>query len=142
MATSPVVPTPKINVIGLEILDYLATRLEMMVKELDFALLIVSHVNDDGKTRGSRYISKVADVRIDLSRDILSGSNITSMVISKNRFCGRTGYAGTYEFNPLTYTLNQQLSFAEAANDNLPILQGDGQEQTASSAEAPSAKAA
>ena len=101
-------------------LDYLSTRLEMMVKELDFALLIVSHVNDDGKTRGSRYIAKVADIRIDLFRDILSGSNTTSMVISKNRFSGRTGNAGVYQFNPLTYTLQQEQGFADVANDNQP----------------------
>jgi Autographiviridae DNA primase/helicase len=101
-------------------LDYLSTRLEMMVKELDFSLIIVSHVNDAGQTRGSRYISKVADIRIDLQRDVVGGSNITSMVISKNRFCGRTGPAGTYTFDPLSYTINQDEGFrdAEPANDN------------------------
>jgi len=40
----------------------------MMVKELDFALIVVSHVNDDGLTRGSRNISKIADIRLDLYR--------------------------------------------------------------------------
>jgi len=49
-------------------LDYLSTRLEMMVKELDFSLIVVSHVNDNGLTRGSRNISKIADIRIDLGR--------------------------------------------------------------------------
>ncbi len=96
-------------------LDYLSTRLEMMVKELDFSLIIVSHVNDEGRTRGSRYISKVADIRIDLFRDVVSGSNTTSMVISKNRFCGKTGPAGTYEFSPISYTIHQDEGFA---NDN------------------------
>ncbi len=51
-------------------LDYIATRLEMMVKELDFALVVVSHVNDFGQTRGSRYISRIADIRIDMTRDL------------------------------------------------------------------------
>src|SRR6185369_2710703 len=78
-------------------LDYLSTRLEMMVKELDFALILVSHVNDEGLTRGSRNISKICDVRINLHRDVLSNDPIirrtTNVVVGKNRFCGRTGPA-------------------------------------------------
>lgn len=100
-------------------LDYIATRLEMMVKELNFALLIVSHVNDLGQTRGSRYISKIADIRIDCVRDLLHPDdtirNSTYLSISKNRFSGRTGQAGRLLFDPLTYTLTE----VEAANDNL-----------------------
>lgn len=92
-------------------LDYLSTRLEMMVKELDFALIIVSHVNDFGQTRGSRYISKVADVRIDLRRDLLSVDpierNTTYLTVSKNRFSGRTGPAGAILFDPVTYTYRE-----------------------------------
>lgn len=90
------------------ILDYISTRLEMMVKELDFALIIVSHVNDMGQTRGSRYISKVADIRIDMDRDIASGSNIVNLKISKpSRFSGKSGPAGSYEFNPQTRQYTQ-----------------------------------
>ncbi len=92
-------------------LDYLSTRLEMMVKELDFALIVVSHVNDDGLTRGSRNISKIADIRIDLSRDIKSIDPVVrrtiNVMISKNRFCGRTGPAGQLIFDPATYTLSE-----------------------------------
>lgn len=83
-------------------LDYTSTRLEMMVKELDFALIFVSHVNDMGQTRGSRYISKVADIRIDLSRDLSTNSSIVDLKISKNRFSGRTGPAGSYTFDQYT----------------------------------------
>lgn len=97
-------------------LDYLSTRLEMMVKELDFALILVSHVNDEGLTRGSRNISKIADMRINLYRDITSDDPVkrltTDLLIGKNRYCGRTGYAGSLLFDPVTYTLS------EAANDN------------------------
>lgn len=107
-------------------LDYLSTQLEMMVKALDFALIIVSHVNDDGLTRGSRNISKVADMRIDLNRDIKSADPIvrrtTHLTISKNRFCGRTGPAGTLLFDPETYTLSEDLGYGllpeQASNDN------------------------
>ncbi len=107
-------------------LDYLSTRLEMMVKELDFALIIVSHVNDEGLTRGSRNISKVADIRVDLHRDIKSADPVirrtTHLTISKNRFSGRTGPAGTLLFDPATYTLSEDIGYgameATAVNDN------------------------
>jgi twinkle protein len=99
-------------------LDYLSTRLEMMVKELDFALLLVSHVNDHGDTRGSRYISKVCDIRVDLSRDVKGGSNVIDLVVSKNRFCGKTGPAGKIVFDPITYTLSEDMLDVQAANDN------------------------
>jgi len=93
-------------------LDYLSTRLEMMVKELDFALIIVSHVNDLGQTRGSRYISKIADIRIDLSRDVMADDpiqrNTTDMVVAKNRFSGRTGSAGSVLFDLNTFTYQPQ----------------------------------
>lgn len=93
-------------------LDYLSTRLEMMVKELNFALILVSHVNDQGQTRGSRYISKIADIRIDLFRDQLNPDplirNITAVSVSKNRFSGKTGPAGDIIFDPTTYTYQEE----------------------------------
>lgn len=97
-------------------LDHLATRLEMMVKELDFALILVSHVNDFGQTRGSRYIGKIADIRIDAVRNLTAvdpvSRNTTQLTVSKNRYSGRTGPAGSIIFDPLTFTM------AEADNDN------------------------
>ncbi len=104
-------------------LDYLSTRLEMMVKELDFALILVSHVNDDGFTRGSRNISKICDIRINLSRDVLSSDPIvrrtTNVVVGKNRFCGRTGPAGQLLFDPSTYTLKEDTGYdIQSARDS------------------------
>jgi twinkle protein len=97
-------------------LDYLATRLEMMVKELDFALLMVSHVNDFGQTRGSRYLTKVSDITINATRDTLAldpiARNTITLSIPYNRFCGITGPAGTYVFDQSTY------SYREANNDD------------------------
>ncbi len=97
-------------------LDYLTNRLEMMVKELDFSFIFSSHVNDNYQTRGSRNTSKVADIRIDLTRDLTNADNTirntTDISVSKNRFCGRTGPAGRLLFNPNTY------SYVEASNDN------------------------
>ena len=107
-------------------LDYLSTRLEMMVKELDFALILVSHVNDDGLTRGSRNISKICDIRINLHRDVLNNDPIirrtTNVVVGKNRFCGRTGPAGQLLFDPATYSLKEDMGYdIQSAQDNLKI---------------------
>lgn len=104
-------------------LDYLSTRLEMMVKELNFALILVSHVNDDGRTRGSRYISKIADIRIDARRELESPDpterNTTYLSVSKNRFSGRTGQACRVLFDPLTFLLK------EVTNDNWPVAESE-----------------
>lgn len=107
-------------------LDYFSTRLEMMVKELAFALLLVSHVNDFGQTRGSRYISKVADIRVDALRDVSNPDpiqrNKTYLTVSKNRFSGKTGPAGLLVFDPLTGTYTEDGSYGftypTAANDD------------------------
>lgn len=94
-------------------LDYLSTRLEMLVKELDFALIMVSHVNDLGQTRGSRYLTKVSDITIDASRDTLHADEkerrTIHLSIPYNRFCSATGFAGNLVFDPATYTLHEQL---------------------------------
>jgi twinkle protein len=94
-------------------LDYLITRLGMMVHELDFCLVLVSHVNDAGLTRGSRYISKMANLWLHLDRNITAESNstrnITTLTIRKNRFTGRTGPAGRLLFDPATFLLKEIL---------------------------------
>lgn len=99
-------------------LDYLSTRLAMMVEELDFTLFAISHVNDEGQTRGSRNIGKVADLRIDLSRELTATNpvtrNTTHMMCSKNRFAGKTGPAGDLFFNPDTYVLSEVQPEAES----------------------------
>jgi twinkle protein len=104
-------------------LDYISTRLEMMVKELDFGLIIVSHVNDEGKTRGSRYIGKIADIRIDCTRDTLSDDPVTrntlNLTISKNRFSGKTGAAGRLFFDLSTFTFSEIYDAEIQSNSSL-----------------------
>lgn len=108
-------------------LDFLSTRLEMMVKELDFALILVSHVNDSGQTRGSRYISKVADTRIDITRDLTHPDPVVkrtwSISLAYSRFSGQSGSAGKIVYDPDTYSFSEDAEFAFAkvgANDNGP----------------------
>lgn len=94
-------------------LDYLSTRLAMMTKELNFTLFLVSHVNDEGKTRGSRNISKVADLIVHLDRNLegatLDERNTTSVTIKGNRFAGKSGPAGFLWFDDRTYTVSEKV---------------------------------
>lgn len=80
-------------------LDRIATRLKLLAKELSFALIMISHINDEGKTRGSRYITKVANTVIHLSRDKMHPDEVernkTFFGVEKARLSGsKTGPAG------------------------------------------------
>lgn len=103
------------------LIEYLATKLEMLVKELDFALLFVSHVNDFGQTRNSHYLTKIADITIDARRDTLSVDpverNTIHLSIPFNRYCHCTGHAGDILFDPTTYCY-REVQALEASNDN------------------------
>lgn len=117
-------------------LEYLASRLEMMVKELNFSLIMVTHVNDVGQSRGSHYLTKVADITISASRDTLAADEkerrTIRLSVPYNRFCYHTGDAGSVVFDPSTYTLSEELGTWQTstssdprtsmtpANDNLP----------------------
>jgi twinkle protein len=100
-------------------LDYLSTRLEMMVKELDVALIMVSHVNDFGQTRGSRWLTKVCDLQINATRDLMADNpevrNTINLSVPISRYPGLTGYVGGLVFDRDTYTFREV-----AANDNNP----------------------
>lgn len=97
-------------------LDNFATRLSKLALELDFALLMISHVNDDGLTRGSRNISKEAWTVISLQRDKLSHDamerNTTRFIVEKNRHASVTGPAGEVYFDMNTFKLT----------DNKPLV--------------------
>jgi twinkle protein len=90
-------------------LDQLSTKLRMLVDELDFALILVSHLNKEGTTRGSANISKIADTWINLDRDLEANSeavrNTTELTLKKNRFFGETGPAGSLKFDKEKFCL-------------------------------------
>lgn len=96
-----------------EALEHLSARLEILTQELDFGLVLVSHVNDFGQTRGSRMISKNCHIRIDATRDVTADDDrlrrTTNLTISKNRPAYRTGPAGKLLFDPVTCTLKEDL---------------------------------
>lgn len=94
-----------------EALDYLANRLESLVKELPFALISISHENDHELTRGSRLLSKETDVWINVKRNIKHENefvrNIQHVVINKNRQTGRTGPICMLTYDQTTATLSE-----------------------------------
>lgn len=94
-------------------LDYIATKLATMARDYDFALMLISHVNDDGKTRGSRYIAKVADTIISLNRDIEAESyedrNTTKITVQGNRFGSVTGPSSVLWFDSKTFKLSEKI---------------------------------
>lgn len=87
-------------------LDRIAQKLKLLMKELRACLVMISHTNDDGKTRGSRYIGKVSNTRISLKRDKTSPDpmirNTVEFIIRKARLGGRTGPGGRAIFNQET----------------------------------------
>lgn len=109
-------------------LEYLATRLEMMVKELDFSLIMVSHLNDFGQTRGSHYLTKVADITIQAMRNPLASTelerNTIMLQIPYNRFCAKSGPAGALRLNPETYVLEEVFDVIPANDNSFPVALG------------------
>jgi twinkle protein len=88
-----------------EKLDRISQTLKLLAKELRIAILEVSHVNDDGLTRGSRNISKAANTVISLDRDLEAESLWTDFMIHKARLGGRTGPGGRAYFDRVSGTL-------------------------------------
>lgn len=93
-------------------LDNFATKLSELAIELDFALIMITHVNDDGLTRGSRNISKEAWTVVMLTRDKVNPDplvrNTTNLLIEKNRHASITGPAGSIYFDVNTFKLSDE----------------------------------
>lgn len=96
-----------------KVLDYISTVLAKMCVDLDCTIFCISHINDDGQTRGSRNIGKVAHLRIDLSRDLLAATeeerNLMFLSISKNRTGASTGPGGILRFDPETFKMSEYI---------------------------------
>jgi twinkle protein len=90
-------------------LDYLATQLEMLVKELGFCLVFISHENADEGTRGSAGINQVADVWLNIKRDLKTENdalrNLQFWTLFKNRQAGKTGPVGRAVYDDATANL-------------------------------------
>lgn len=86
-----------------QILKVITTRLAKMAEMLNFCLIEVSHVNDDGKTLSTRNTSKVAYVHVDLQRnpehDNPAERNKIYTTVRKNRPTQATGPCGFIWYN-------------------------------------------
>ena len=94
-----------------QVLSQISVQLERLANDLNMCIVMSTHVNDDGQTRSSRMIGKSASIRIDLYRDHMNPDpdvrNITRLSVTKNRPTGTTGFGGTLEFDPETFTLSE-----------------------------------
>jgi twinkle protein len=83
-------------------LDRISQKLKLLAKELKFALCLISHVNDNGQTRGSRNITKNADVVVHMSRDIRNVDPVEAstlhLFVEKARGA-HTGHGGNLIFD-------------------------------------------
>ena len=97
-------------------LDRIATSLATMTNDLDFCCVAITHVNDNGQSRGSRTIEHTAHTIITLARNKASEDDIerntTKVSIEGNRICGLTGPAGTLYFNRDTWRLDEPKTLA------------------------------
>lgn len=93
-------------------LDNLAQRMGKFVVEHQVCCVWTAHVNDEGKTRDSRMISKAASIRIDITRDLMAEEeevrNTTTLSVTKNRPFAKTGVATSLLFDTKSFTLIEQ----------------------------------
>ena len=92
-------------------LDKLCSDLKGLTTQLDICLHIVTHVNDEGKTRGSRAPVQLCDALISLDRDKMNPdtkiANTTALVVEENRLTGESGIACKLFFNKETGRLEE-----------------------------------
>lgn len=84
-------------------LDRISQKLKLLAKELRVAIIMISHTNDEGRTRGSRNIENVSNVMIKLVRDKEAADEneraTVAIHIPKARLGGMTGPAGFAKMN-------------------------------------------
>lgn len=94
-------------------LDRISQKIKVLARELHICFLFISHVNDDGRTRGSRNMEKIANTHIEITRDKNSSDpderNKLYMYVKKGRGHGtETGPAGFATYNRETLVLEDQ----------------------------------
>jgi twinkle protein len=94
-----------------KLLDSIMTQLKTLTMELDIALIAVVHTNRNGQIRGTAGIEQLANIVIELTRDIKNASSevrqTLKAVVAKNRFSGKTGPAFQARFNEATGRLDE-----------------------------------
>jgi len=92
-------------------LDEISTKLKMLCMNLNIWVGAVIHINRQGQIRGSAGPEQIANIVVKLHRDKTDSDpwrrNVTSLVVEKNRFCGRTGPACYLFYNEITGRLEE-----------------------------------
>lgn len=92
-------------------LDKLCADLKALTTKLDICIMAVIHVNDDGKTRGSRAPVQLCNALINLVRDKLAKdpvvANTTEVIVEENRLTGDSGTACYLFYNRDTGRLTE-----------------------------------
>jgi len=103
-------------------LDKLVADLKEMTTALNIGILAVVHVNDDGKTRGSRAPVQLCNILINLVRDKLNKdpivANTTEIIVEENRKKGRSGTACFVYFDQDTGRLTELDRQLDAPKNN------------------------
>ncbi len=112
-------------------LDKLFADLKQMTTSLDIYLGVVIHVNDDGKTRGSRAPVQLCDRLFSLQRDKLNNDpvvkNTTEFVVEENRW-GECGLAAKLFYNHETGRMSEmdtQVLFEQEKDQLNALLEKD-----------------
>lgn len=78
-------------------LDELSTKIKMVCMELNVCVIAVAHQNAEGGVRGTKGIEQLANLVVRLERNPMDNDpwrrSVTTVLVSANRFCGRTGPA-------------------------------------------------
>lgn len=90
-------------------LDAISTKLKSLTMELDICIIAIVHLNREGLIRGSAAVEQLANIIIKLDRDNLAEDeevrNQTKVIVTKNRFSGKTGEACTLQYSNETNSL-------------------------------------
>lgn len=92
-------------------IDGFVADLKSFATANDVHIMAVIHVNDDGKTRGSRAPVQLCNTLISIARDKLSSdpivANTTRVVVEENRYNGDMGHAVDLLYDKQTTRMNE-----------------------------------
>jgi hypothetical protein len=93
-------------------LTAVGARMAQLAKELNIAVIFISQVNDDGRTKYAGALEEEAIICLKLERDTESEDedikNTTHFIVDKNRCFSRLGKAGSIYYDPDTTVLSEE----------------------------------
>lgn len=93
------------------LLTALGSRMAQLAKELNIAVIFISQVNDDGRTKYASALEEEAIICLKIERDTEAESekerNTTHFIVDKNRPFSQLGDAGCVYYDPETTILDE-----------------------------------